>query len=60
MSSTQACLPDVFLLYKPDAIKESSARTVSDGCPPFDKETYGPLWKDAESKLPATIAGLNC
>jgi 2,4-dienoyl-CoA reductase-like NADH-dependent reductase (Old Yellow Enzyme family) len=22
------------------------------GCPPFDKETYGPLWKDAESKLP--------
>jgi len=22
------------------------------GCPPFDKEIYGPLWKEAESKLP--------
>jgi NADPH2 dehydrogenase len=21
------------------------------GCPPFDKEVYGPLWKEAESKL---------
>ena len=21
------------------------------GCPPFDKETYGPLWKEAEPKL---------
>jgi NADPH2 dehydrogenase len=21
------------------------------GCPPFDKETYDPIWKDAESKL---------
>lgn len=23
------------------------------GCPPFDKEIYAPLWKEAESKLPA-------
>ena len=21
------------------------------GCPPFDKETYGPIWKEAEEKL---------
>ena len=21
------------------------------GCPPFDKQTYGPLWKEAEPKL---------
>ena len=21
------------------------------GCPPFDKQTYGPLWKEAEAKL---------
>ncbi len=24
------------------------------GCPPFDKEVYGPLWKEAESKLQKT------
>jgi NADPH2 dehydrogenase len=23
------------------------------GCPPFDKEVYGPLWKEAEAKRPA-------
>jgi len=20
------------------------------GCPPFDKEAYGPIWKEAEAK----------
>jgi NADPH2 dehydrogenase len=24
------------------------------GCPPFDKEAYGPLWKEAEPKLKHT------
>jgi hypothetical protein len=22
------------------------------GCPPFDKEVYGPIWKEAQRKLP--------
>lgn len=27
------------------------------GCPPFDKEVYGPLWKEAEAKLKAKQEG---
>ncbi len=27
------------------------------GCPPFDKETYGPLWKEAEPKLTGQADG---
>ena len=26
------------------------------GCPPFDKEIYGPLWKEAEEKIKAKQA----
>ena len=32
-------------------MKDNPLGQYATGCPPFDKEVYGPLWKEVEEKL---------
>ena len=53
----QETLPHFQLLYGPHEIKAQRIGQFATGCPPFDKEIYGPIWS-RRSKLRAAAEGM--
>jgi hypothetical protein len=44
----RAYLPDLQLLHGLMRSKHNELGRFATGCPPFDKDVYGPIWKDAQ------------